>query len=129
MEINSIDLPKMRIKLTKCKIIVLTEMGTDPLLNVKYLQKSEREQLLLRVREIFDNATDDFIENRFNEICNEKLFNSTSDVNKYPTYIDSRFPEQQQKIDDEETSFLQLREDIKTNKLMDIAGNVIETNN
>lgn len=129
MEINSIDLPKMRIKLMKCKIIVLTDMGKDPLLNVKYLHKSEKEALLLRVRELFDNAEDDFIETRFNEICNEKLFNSTTDYNKYPTYIDSRFSEQQQKIDDEETSFIQLKEDIKTNKLMDIAGNIIETNN
>lgn len=129
MEINSIDLPKMRMKLMKCKIIVLTEMGKDPLLNVKYLQKSEKEALLKRVRELFDSAEDDYIETRFNEICNEKLFNSTSDYSKYPSYIDSRFPEQQQKIDDEETSFLQLKEDIKTNKLIDIAGNVIETNN
>jgi hypothetical protein len=129
MEINAIDLPKMRMKLMKCKIIILTEMRKDPLLNVKYLQKSEKEALLKRVRELFDSAEDDEIEKRFNDICNEKLFNSTSDYSKYPSYIDSRFPEQQQKIDDEETSFLQLKEDIKTNKLIDIAGNVIETNN
>ena len=125
MEINTLDLPKMRMKLLKCKIIVITEMGKDPLLNVKYFSKSEKEKLLSRIHEIFDTMTDDKIDTQFNDICNEKLFNNTSDISKYPYFVDSRYPEQQRKLDEEETTFLQLKEDIKTNKLLDIAGNVI----
>jgi hypothetical protein len=130
MEINPIELPKLREKLMKCKIITLIEMNKDPLLNIKYLSLSEKTDIFDKVKILLESDNDDYINKKFNQICNEKLFNNTSDYSKYASYVDARFPEQQQKLDQEEPQFLQLKEDIKTNKLiMDIAGNIINTNN
>ena len=130
MEINPIELPKLREKLMKCKIITLIEMNKDPLLNIKYLSLSEKTDIFDKVKILLESDNDVYINKKFNELCNVKLFNNTSDYSKYAIYNDSRFPQQQQKIDQEEPQFLKLKEDIKTNKLiMDIAGNIINTSN
>ena len=50
MEINPIDLSKLREKLMKCKIITLIEMNKDPLLNIKYLSLSEKTVLFDKVK-------------------------------------------------------------------------------
>jgi len=126
MEINTIDLPKIRLKLMKCKMITLNEMGLNVLTNAKNLKPKDKQDLLTKTRELFDTIKDEELDEQFNRIINANLFdNDNNDIGKYPIYCDSRFPEQQQKLDDEETKFKQLQEDITTNKLMDIAGNII----
>jgi hypothetical protein len=127
IEINSDELPFIREKLMKCKVIVLDSMDKHPLMNPKYFSKSEKENLLKKIRELFDTKSIKEITDQFNIIVNDKLLFDGIDYSNYPVYVDSRFPEQQEKIDKEEPELNQLKEDIKINKLIqDIAGNFIE---
>ena len=127
IEINSDELPFIREKLMKCKVIILDSMGKHPLMNPKYFSKSEKENLLKKIREMFDLLTLEEITKQFNDIVNEKLLSDGLDYSNYPVYIDNRFPEQKEKIEKEEPELEQLKEDIKVNKLIqDIAGNFIE---
>lgn len=128
IEINPDELPLIREKLMKCKIIVLNDMDKHPLMNPKYFNKREKDELLKKVRDLFDTLSYDEITTKFNDVCNERLFGSNVDYSNYTTYVDTRFPEQQKKIDDEEPELEKLKEDIKTNKLIvqDIAGNILE---
>jgi hypothetical protein len=130
IEINPEDLPHIREKLMKCKVIVLDGMDKHPLTNPKYFNKKDKENLLKKIRELFDTKTLEEITTEFNDICNEKLFGNGIDYSNFPVYIDNRFPEQQEKINSEEPTLLQVKEEIKTNKIIvqDIAGNIIEQN-
>lgn len=114
-EINSEDLIATREKFMKCKLIALDEMGKHPLHNPKCFSSKEKKELLDKVTYIFDNETLENITNKFNEICNEKLFNQNADYSTYPIYVDQRFPEQQQKINDEEEDLNLLKDQIKSN--------------
>lgn len=129
IEINPEEITHIRDKLMKCKVICLDKMGKHPLMNPKYFSKSEKDKLLGMVREMFDNNTIAEITEQFNEVCCDKLFNNNTDYSNYPVYVDNRFPEQQNKIEEEQPAFDKLVEDIKTNKLLnqDIAGNTIES--
>lgn len=131
IEINADELPNIREKLMKCKVIALDAMDKHPLMNPKYFSKADREDLLKKVRYIFDTNCEESINTKFNDICNERLFGCGTDYTNYPIYVDRRFPEQQKKIDDEEPDLEKLKEEIKVNKLIlqDIAGNLIEVNN
>lgn len=128
IEINADELPTIRERLMKCKVVVLSEMDKHPLVNTTYFSKPEKDDLLKRVRSKFDTISDEALNEAFNRICCDRLFDPKADFSNYPVYVDSRFPAQQKKIDDEEPAFQQLKEDIKTNKLIvqDIAGNLIE---
>jgi len=118
-EINPEDLPAVRQKVMKCKLIALNSMGKHPLSDPKYFTQSEKKQLISNIVELFEHKKDDEITTEFNEIVNEKLLCCGADVENYPIYVDPRFPEQQKTIDDEEEALNQLKEDIKTNKLIE----------
>lgn len=130
IEINPDELPFIREKLMKCKVIALDAMDKHPLMNPKYFNKIDRENLFSKVRYLFDTNPIEDINTKFNIICCERLFNSGIDYTNFPVYVDNRFPEQQIKIDTEEPDLIKLKEDIKVNKLLvqDIAGNFIEQN-
>jgi hypothetical protein len=113
IEINADELPNIRVKLMKSKIIALDAMDKHPLLNPKYFNKKDKEELLKKVRYIFDTNDDYSIDTKFNDICNEKLFSYGTDYSNYPIYVDRRFTEQQKKIDDEEPDLDKLKEEIK----------------
>jgi len=128
IEIDADQLPFIREKLMKCKVIALESMDKHPLMNPKYFSTREKDKLLKKTREIFDTKTLEEINELFTDICNDRLFNEGADYSNYPTYIDKRFPDQQEKIDREEPELEKLKEEIKTNKLIvqDIAGNYLE---
>lgn len=119
IEVNPEEATIIREKIMKCKLIALNEMDKHPLTNPKYLSKKEKEELIKRVREVYDNNTLEELNSKFNDVCNDKLFGSSSDISTYPVYVDKRFPEQQKKLDEEEADFEKLKEDIKTNKLIE----------
>lgn len=129
IEINPEEITQVREKLMKCKVICLDKMGKHPLMNPKYFSNLEKDRLLVMVREMFDNYSIKEITEKFNEVCSDKLFNNNTDYSNYSVYVDNRFPEQQNKIEEEKPAFEKLVEDIKTNKLLnqDIAGNTIES--
>ena len=131
IEINPDELPFIREKLMKCKVIALDAMDKHPLMNPKYFSKVDREDLFKKIRYIFDTNPMEDIDVKFNAICCERLFASGIDYSNFPIYVDKRFPEQQKKIDDEEPELEKLKEDIKVNKLIlqDVAGNLIEVEN
>ena len=118
IEINPDDLPIIRKKVMKCKLIALNSMDKHPLANPINFSQSEKNRLISKIKELFYKS-DEEITSQFNDIVNEKLLGSGCDIENYPIYVDNRFPEQQQTIDDEESAFNQLKEDIKTNKLIE----------
>ena len=130
IEINPDELPHIREKLMKCKVICLDAMDKHPLMNPRYFSKQDREKLLGMVRYMFDTNPMEDINEKFNAVCCNRLFNEGADYSNYNVYIDNRFPEQQKKIEEEEPELEKLKEDIKTNKLLvqDIAGNILEIN-
>ena len=118
IEINADELPFIREKVMKCKVIALNDMDKHPLLNPKFFTKSLKDLLLKKIRYLYDTNTLEEINERFNTICNEKLFDSGIDYSNFPVYIDNRFPSQNEKILEEEGDLEKLKEDIKTNKLI-----------
>ena len=122
IEINPDDLLLVRKKIMKCKLIALNSMDKHPLTNPINFTQSEKTRLISKIKELFYKS-DEEITNSFNDIVNEKLLGSECNVDNYPVYVDNRFPEQQKKIDDEEPAFNQLKEDIKTNKLIEPTKN------
>lgn len=118
IEINPDDLPIVRKKVMKCKLIALNSMDKHPLANPINFTQSEKTRLISKIKELFFKS-DEEITNSFNDIVNEKLLGCGCNIENYPVYVDNRFPEQQQTIDDEEPAFNQLKEDIKTNKLIE----------
>jgi hypothetical protein len=112
IEINEKDLPFIREKLMKCKIIALNSMDKHPLMNPKYFPKSQKDLLLKKIRELFDTKTQEQIDQEFNLICNEKLFDPGTDYSNFPVYLDNRFPKQQEKLDLEEEDFNKLKENL-----------------
>ena len=117
IEIDPAEETYMREKIMKCKIIALDEMDKHPLQNPKFFTNRERQTLLNKVKELL---TKDMvcITNMFNDICAEKLFQNGADFSQYAVYVDKRYPDQQKKIDEEEPDLIKLKEDIKTNKLI-----------
>lgn len=118
IEINPDDLPIVRQKVMKCKLIALNSMDKHPLANPSNFTQSEKTRLISKIKELFFKS-DEEITVQFNDMVNEKLLGSECSVENYPVFVDNRFPEQQKKIDDEEPAFNQLKEDIKTNKLIE----------
>jgi hypothetical protein len=116
IEINADQLNEIRNNAMKCKMIVLDKMDKNLLLNPKYFSKKEKEKLLKEVKELLETNTTEEINKKFNEICFDELFKN---YEQSSVYVDKRFPEQQKKLDDEEPAFLKLKEDIKTNKLIE----------
>lgn len=117
VEIDQTNLTESRNKLQRCKVIALDEMGKQPLQNAKYFTQKERNNLLKRMKELFETETDDEIINKFNDVCNDKIF--TGDISNYPVYVDRRYPEQQELFNKEEESISQLKEELKVNKLIE----------
>ncbi len=113
IEINEKELPFIREKLMKCKIIALDSMDKHPLMNPKYFPKSEKNLLLKKIRELFDTKTQEEIDEQFNLICNEKLFDPGIDYSSYPVYVDNRFSNQQEKLDLEEEDFNKLKANLE----------------
>lgn len=105
-------------KILRCKIIALNDMGKHPLMNIKLFNKLDKQILFDKVKQLLDKP-DDIIIKQFNEVCEERLFCNGTDYSNYNVYIDKRFPDQKNKIDLEEPEFNKLKEDIKTNKLIE----------
>ena len=79
-------------------------------MNPRYFNKKDKETLIKEVKELYDSDSIESINDKFNSICLDKIFNNyeNSDI-----YVDKRFPEQQKKIDDEEEALEKLKEQIK----------------
>lgn len=105
-------------KIMKCKLIALNEMGKHPLMNIKFFNKTDKKNLFDKVKLLLDES-EDTITKKFNDVCEDRLFFNGVDYSNYNVYIDKRFPEQQKKIDIEEPDLEKLKEDIKTNKLIE----------
>ena len=80
------ELKNMKEKVMKIKVILLDKMGKSPLTNPKYLKGRERQKFLENVKQYLETKKDDEINEEFNEIFLDKLFDSTNDVSTYPVY-------------------------------------------
>jgi len=100
IEIKKEDVPIVREKVCKIKVIVLDSMNKHPLTNPNTLTIKERKYIYEQIKEIFYSNTLDEINDKFNTICNDKLFNDKSDCTQFPVYIDRRVPEQQLLFDE-----------------------------
>jgi hypothetical protein len=119
IEIDQSSLPEFRDKLMKCKTIALSEIGKHPLTNPKYLSNSDKNEVLIKTRDMLDLMSLDEINKKFNNVCNEKLFCSDVDYSQYSVYVDRRVEIQQKIFDSEEEVFQRLKEELKVNKLIE----------
>lgn len=134
IEINADELPLMREKIMKCKIICLDEMEFHPLINPKYINDNKKKILLNKIKLMLENETDENITIKFNQICNEKLLDNKSDYSSYPVYVDTRDERQKNKAEQEDKELKELNERLKRPGLIellktpkrDIAGNIIQ---
>jgi hypothetical protein len=93
-------------KAQKCKVIALNKMGHHPInVNVSNFNTKSKKKLLDMVKELFEKP-DEEIQNEFNEVCLEVVFNDENNIVNYPVYKSVIRPIEQPK--------------------MDIAGNIIE---
>jgi|694.fasta_scaffold04525_28 hypothetical protein len=113
---------EIRIKITKCKVICLDEMDLNPVsTNPKYMRPKDKEKLLKLVEEKM-KLDDSIIQEQFNKVVLNSVLNEKSDYSSYPTYIDNRFKDQQQKIDNEADD---ISAELSKPPRMDIAGNIL----
>jgi hypothetical protein len=75
-----------RNKALKCKVIVLNLLNYHPIFtNVSELKKNQKEKILNLVYEYFEKD-DDEINELFNNVCLNNVFDDESDYTKYPIY-------------------------------------------
>jgi hypothetical protein len=73
-----------REKAQKCKVIALSDMGLPPIhTNTSYMASSLKKTLLREVEKLFV-LEDSIVNERFNEICIEKIF--SDDYTIFPIY-------------------------------------------
>lgn len=76
---------KRKEYITKIKVIALDSIGKSPIYNASYLSHRDKQKLIKQMDETM-KLSDQEITNKFNEICNDKLFNIGLDVSSYPVY-------------------------------------------
>ena len=80
------ELNALKEKAMKSKLISLDKMGKHPLSNPSYFSKKDKEELAIKMNDIFVNWDDETITNEFNKIVNDNLLASKKDYNTYPIY-------------------------------------------
>jgi len=73
--------------ITRVKVIALHNMGRHPLYNASYLSNRDKQTLIKHMEDVM-NIDDAEILNKFNNICNDVLFNTGADISSYPVYYD-----------------------------------------
>lgn len=73
--------------ITRVKVIALHNMGRHPLYNASYLSHRDKQTLIKHMEDVM-NMDDVEISNKFNNICNDVLFNTGADITSYPIYYD-----------------------------------------
>jgi len=74
--------------ITRVKVIALHNMGRHPLYNASYLSNRDKQTLIKHMEDVM-NIDDADISIKFNNICNDVLFNTGADVTSYPVYYDA----------------------------------------
>lgn len=74
--------------ITRVKTIALHNMGRHPLYNASYLSNRDKQNLIKHMEDVM-NMDDAEISNKFNNICNDVLFNTGADITSYPVYYDA----------------------------------------
>ena len=76
---------KHREKIIRIKSICLHKMGKDILINTSYLSYKEKDKLINMMNE-YDGISDEKVEEEFNDICNETIFEPKRDYSNFPVY-------------------------------------------
>lgn len=79
------ELEALKNKALKTRIIALSKMNKDPSLNVSYLSKKDRNELLELMKNYFEKS-DEEINNSFNSIVNNEILCNGKDISNYPVY-------------------------------------------
>ncbi len=87
LELTDEQLEKIRRKdyITRVKVVSLHNIGKHPLFNASYLSQRDKRTLIKQMEEVM-KLSDDEIIYKFNEVCNDELFNIGADVSTYPVY-------------------------------------------
>ena len=75
----------------RAKIICLHRLNKPILSDVKSFRPKEKTELVHLVKELLETYPESYIIKEFNEIADDKLFQSTDDYTLYPV-IDKSFP-------------------------------------
>jgi len=71
--------------ITRVKVIALHNMKLHPLYNASYLSHREKQKLITEMENVM-KLSDHEILDKFNDMCNDVLFNTGADVTSYPVY-------------------------------------------
>lgn len=70
----------------KVKCIILDELGLDILSDTRYLNEKQRKLYNNKFKAYYENADEEYICNKFFEVCHETIFAHGVDFSKYPVY-------------------------------------------
>ena len=71
------------------KVVALNRMGNHPIHNTSHFTPLKIQEFLKIMNSLIEDYNNDLevaITDEFNKICNEKLFNNSTDVSQYPIY-------------------------------------------
>jgi len=102
---EEMELQRKKEKAQKCKVIALHRMGHHPInANVSFFNQKSKVKLLEMVRALFEN-TDEAVNEEFNTVCLDVIFDEKQDVSTYPVYTLRSSPKE---------------------SVMDLGGNIVE---
>jgi len=81
---NEEELQQFKDKAMKLKVILLDRLGKHPLQNPSFFNKREKDKFLCKIREMWNEITDDEVNKEFNSIVCDNLFTNGADVSNYP---------------------------------------------
>jgi hypothetical protein len=85
--VDDIDMnhQKWKEKVMKCKLLCLADMGLNPMMNPKYLDKRKKTELEERIKEKMEEREDNTNE-QFNILVCDTLLSQDANYFQYPIY-------------------------------------------
>lgn len=72
--------------ITKVKVIALDSLGYAPLTNPSTLRQKEKNRIMDSMRLVMDTLSEEELTRKFNDICDDKIFDPKCDYSNYPVY-------------------------------------------
>lgn len=81
---NEGEFDRLKNRSTKLKIILLDRKDKNVFCKLSTMNARDKKKFVNELSDLWNSMTDAEIDAEFNEICCDKLFDSTKDVSSYP---------------------------------------------
>lgn len=78
------EFDRLKNKATKLRTILLDRKNKNLFCKLASFDTRDKKKFIREINELWTNMTDEEIDAEFNEICCDKLFESSADVSTYP---------------------------------------------